>query len=139
MAADHLYLPPELGGLGIFKLETFLQAQHCSWVARAAKLPIDNWRFDLRAAAPNGNVLLIRPCDINPSINPILHNFAGSYEKFYGDFSKVNGNYKEAYIFSNPAFTRGPDTDLLLDHNFLSKKFKADQKNSELISSSHLN
>ena len=117
VAADRLYLPPELGGLSIFKLETFLQAQHCSWVARAAKLPIVNWRFDLRAAAPNGNVLLIRPCDINHSIHPILHNFTGSYEKFYGEFSKVNGNYKEAYIFSNPAFTRGPDTDLLLDHN----------------------
>ena len=118
VAADRLYLPPELGGLSIFKLETFLQAQHCSWVARAAKLPIVNWRFDLRAAAPYGNILLIHPCDLNPSINPILHNFAGSYEKFYGEFSKVNGNYKEAYIFSNPALSRGPDTDLLLDHNF---------------------
>ena len=69
VAADRLYLPPELGGLGIFKLDTFLQAQHCSWVSRAAKLPIDNWRFDLRAAAPNRNILLIRPCDLNPSIS----------------------------------------------------------------------
>jgi hypothetical protein len=46
ISAERRYLPPELGGLGIFHLETFLSAQKCSWVHRASKLAIDNWRFD---------------------------------------------------------------------------------------------
>ena len=62
--------------------------------------------------------MAIRPCDLDPDTNPILHNFAESYSIFYGEFRKINGNYKEAYIFSNPAFTRGPDTVQTLDQNF---------------------
>ena len=102
----------------MFEIKKFLQAQHCSWILRAAKLQIDNWRFDLRVAAPDNNILAIRPGDLDPDTNPILHNFAESYSIFYGEFSKINGNYKEAYIFSNPAFTRGPDTVQTLDRNF---------------------
>ena len=79
---------------------------------------VDNWRFDLRSAAPDSNILLITPCDLNPEVNPILHNFVKSYVYFYGEFCRINGNYKEAYIFSNPAFTRGPDTVQLLDAAF---------------------
>ena len=113
-----MYLPANLGGIGLINLKKFLQAQHCSWTGRAVKLPIDNWRFDLRSAAPDSNILLIRPCDHNPEINPILHNFVEFYVSFYGEFCRINGNYKEAYIFSNPAFTRGPDTVQLLDAAF---------------------
>ena len=118
VAADRLYLPAELGGIGVFEIKKFFQAQHCSWILRAAKLQIDNWRFDLRVSAPDNNILAIRPGDLDPDTNPILHNFAESYSIFYGEFSKINGNYKEAYIFSNPAFTRGPDTVQTLDQNF---------------------
>jgi hypothetical protein len=46
ISAERRYLPPELGGLGIFHLETFLSAQKCRWVHRASRLVIDNWRFD---------------------------------------------------------------------------------------------
>ena len=51
-------------------------------------------------------------------VNPILHGFAQSYELFYGEFSKINGNYKSAFIFRNPAFSRDRDTNLTLDENF---------------------
>ena len=118
ISAERMYLPANLGGIGLINLKIFLQAQHCSWIGRAVKLPIDNWRFDLRSAAPDSNILLIRPCDLNPDTNPILSNFVNSYVSFYGEFCRINGNYKEAYIFSNPAFTRGPDTAQLLDAAF---------------------
>ena len=76
VAADRLYLPAELGGLGIFNISSFLKAQHCSWVLRAHRLAIDNWRFDLRAAAPGHNITLIKSCDLSPEINPIPHGMA---------------------------------------------------------------
>ena len=123
VAANRLYLPAELGGLGIFDIKTFFQAQHCSWIARAVKMPIDNWRFDLRAAALGGNILHIRPSDIDPTVNPILHNICVSFENFYREYCKKNGNYREAYIFSNPSFTRGPDTLLKLDQHFFGNNF----------------
>ena len=118
VSADHLYLPAEYGGLGIFNIKKFLTAQHCSWILRAYKLPIDNWRFDLRAAAPAGEIYLIRKCDLIRESNPILINLVSSFEIFYGEFSKKDGNYKNAYIFSNQAFTRGADSQLLLDSEF---------------------
>ena len=123
VAADRLYLPAELGGLGIFNISSFLKAQHCSWVLRAHRSPIDNWRFDLRAAAPEHNITLIKSCDLSPEFNPILHGMALSFEYFYGEFSKLNGNYKNAYIFRNPAICRGGDTDLMLDINFFGEDF----------------
>ena len=34
VSAERLYLDPEHGGLGIFDLKEFFQAQHCSWIKR---------------------------------------------------------------------------------------------------------
>ena len=104
VSAERLYLAPEDGGLGIFNLKTFFQAQHCSWIHRANNLTIDNWRFDLANLAPDNNILLLRKSDINPIVHPILANLVTSYSDFNGKFSAVNGNYKEAYIFENDAF-----------------------------------
>ena len=42
VSAECLYLDPEHGGLGIFDLKDFFQAQHCSWIKRANSLVIDN-------------------------------------------------------------------------------------------------
>ena len=42
--------------------------------------------------------------DLDPDTNPILHNFAVSFSHFYSCFCRINGNYKEAYIFDNNAF-----------------------------------
>ena len=50
--------------------------------------------------------------------NPILHNLVSSYEHFYGEFSKKDGNYKEAYLFCNTAFIREANSVNLLDEDF---------------------
>jgi exonuclease III len=99
----------EDGGLGIFDLKTFLQAQRCTWIARAYRQPIDNWRFDLKLCAPNNNICLIRPCDIDRDRHPILYTMVCDYKDFYGNFSKVDGNFRNCYIFDNPAILIGPN------------------------------
>ena len=104
VSVERLYLSAEDGGLGIFNLKQFFCAQQVSWIRRAELLTIDNWRFDMASAAPSNNIFLLRKCDLDPVIFPILYNFVASYSDFYDAFSAVNGNYKEAFIFDNKAF-----------------------------------
>ena len=130
ISEDRIYLPAKLGGLGIFKVKTFLQAQHCSWIMRAFKFTIDNWRYDLAASSPTGNILLLRSRDINEFTNPILKGLVESYEDFYSCFSLINGNYKESFIFDNAAFTRGPADNGKLDPDFFGHDFYAQYVNT---------
>ena len=103
ISEDRLYLPANLGGLGIFDIKKFLKAQHCSWILHAFKLTIDSWRFDLALASPDCNILQIKSRDLNANSNPILKYLAESYEDVYSSFSRLNGNFKEAYVFEGAA------------------------------------
>ena len=96
---------------------------------RAFKLTIDNWRYDLAASSPTGNILQLRSMDINEVTNPILKGLVGSYENFYSCFSSINGNYKESFIFDNAAFTRGPTDNGKLDPEFFGHDFFAQFQN----------
>jgi hypothetical protein len=109
ISANRIKLPVELNGLGMFDLQIFLKSQMCSWFGRATRLPVDNWQYDLLSAAPLHDLKLIRPCDISNLQNPITYNFVTAFREFYGMFSVANCNYRNAYIFDNPAFLWGPD------------------------------
>jgi hypothetical protein len=61
--------------------------------------------------------------DIDSNLNPILYGLAVAYPHFYGEFSKVNGNYRCAYIFDNPAFTVGPNFTETLKTDSLGRNF----------------
>jgi hypothetical protein len=98
-------------------------AQRCSWIFRAYKYPIDNWRFDLHKLAPGNNVLLIRACDINKDIHPVLHGLASAYEKFYSLFSLCNTNYIDGNIFANEAFRRPEAPEEIIGKNFFGLNF----------------
>jgi hypothetical protein len=120
---ERISLPPKDGGLGVTNLKLFLQAQKCSWIMRADRDPIDNWRYDLRSLAPGNNILLIRECDVPVTLHPILHHLVRSYCSFYADFCKVGSNFKKAVIFDNPCFTIGADHSRHLDRQFFGNNF----------------
>jgi len=122
VAESRLYLPAKLGGLGLINLETYLDAQRTVWIVRAAKKCIDNWRWDLKNLAPDGDVSRIRISDINTVRHPILFNIVSSFSKLVGKHAKLNGNYKLAYIFENGAFTWG-ENNRLIDKNFFGAAF----------------
>ncbi len=42
VSRDRRYLDPENGGLGLFELKSFLDAQKCSWIKRTVHKTIDN-------------------------------------------------------------------------------------------------
>jgi hypothetical protein len=109
ISEHRLSLSPDNGGLGMFNLSTFLKAQMCVWIGRAYRLPIDNWQYDLMAAAPLNNIALLRPMDVPLTTYPLLHNFARAFQDFYRNFSGCDQNYLEAYVFDNPLFLWGPD------------------------------
>jgi hypothetical protein len=94
----------DCGGLGFFNIKNFLQAQMSTWILRAKKLPIDNWRYDICRLAPCNNPLLIRTSDVNENLSPILYGLVQAYENFYKSFASAGNNYLYSYIFDNDVF-----------------------------------
>jgi hypothetical protein len=47
LSDDKISKRTNLGGLGLFEVKSFLDAQKCGWVLRAKKIPLDNWKIDL--------------------------------------------------------------------------------------------
>jgi hypothetical protein len=131
ISVERRYLPPELGGLGIFHLETFLSAQMCSWVHRASKLVIDNWRLELKDLSPTNVIFDIRPGDIRNETNPVLSTLAKAHTELLAAFTKKEQNFTVAPFVDNPAFTRGPRDTGLIDCWFLGRAFYVAHK-SEL-------
>jgi hypothetical protein len=105
MSANRRYLLPEQGGAGLINLRDFLLAQK-SWIKRAASNIIDNWRLTLALSAPDGNILNIRSCDIDPNVHLILYELSWAYEFFAGCFSLVDNNFVCNSIYQNMAFVR---------------------------------
>jgi hypothetical protein len=99
-------------------LKDFLGAQKCTWLLRAKKNCIDNWRYDLCKLAPNNNPLLLRASDINPVHSPVLHGICAAYEDFYNAFCKIGNNYKNAQVYKNDIF-RDPGSGNTLGKSFL--------------------
>jgi exonuclease III len=115
---DRMYLPPELGGLGFFKINEFLMAQKCMWIFRTKRYTIDNWRHDICALSPSFNPLLVRTIDAKLENHPILAGLVESYEKFYACYTARENNYKHAYIFRNSTIC-----DPVIDVNFFGQMF----------------
>jgi hypothetical protein len=129
IARDRVTRSVDNGGCGFFDLSDFLAAQRCTWVFRAHRATIDNWRYDLFIAAPEHNILAIRAVDFNKDMNPVLHQLAENYERFYSVFSSHNGNYKKAQIYGNMFFTRPEDGSLCLDKNFFGRELYTVHRN----------
>jgi hypothetical protein len=109
IAHERITTTTNLGGLGMFNLTDFLASQRCMWISRAHRLPIDNWRYDLKRLAPGNNILLIKKSDIEKACHPILYDIVSDYCDFYDKFTKVNSNFKECFIFGNQSIKAAPD------------------------------
>jgi hypothetical protein len=89
VATERLYLPPSHGGLGLFNLKTYIDVQKCSWIVRASKKCIDNWRFDLKNLSPNGDISKIRTSDVDPNRHPVLHNLVTAFSILWKSMLKL--------------------------------------------------
>jgi hypothetical protein len=91
-----------MGGIGMFNLKEFLNAQKFVWVTRAIKLPIDNWRYDLHLFSPQHNIFMIRPGDVDKVRYPILFGLTTAFCLVRSVLEKKN--IHGANIFENPNF-----------------------------------
>jgi hypothetical protein len=111
------YLPANEGGTGLINLKDFVVSSQCAWVKRVTQHWGDNWRFDLKSKC-YGNVLTANAQTFTVQENPILFNVCTSFGKFSAEFTNKDDNYKKAYIFRNPFFTRGRNDGRLLCERF---------------------
>jgi hypothetical protein len=118
VARNRVTLPPECGGLGLFKLDEFLTAQQCTWVLRADKSLRDNWRGDLYGFS-NGNCLSLSHRNIDPNSNPVLHCLGLAFEKLRICHDSTNENFLKATPLYNPLIFRGPRDKAILDPAYL--------------------
>jgi hypothetical protein len=116
-----MYKQVNYGGSGLFEINTFLNAQKCSWVRRSLNLN-DQWKA-LLYVKNFGVPLNCNPCNINPLEYPVLYTITRSFNLFSESFTKHNENYKESFIFENKSITRALNSRELLSRNLFSRDF----------------
>jgi hypothetical protein len=95
----------EMGGLGLFDLKNFLDAQKIAWVKRSRTLD-DWWKISLYSKC-YGTVYNIRSNDFDARFLPCINNIAIGYENFMFSLTKKNENFRDAFLFKNKALTLG--------------------------------
>ena len=119
IARKRLFMRTEEGGLGLFKLNEFLDALRCSWVKRAQSLD-DNWKRKLYAGC-YGNVLNLRSVHFPYNEGPIINGIVISYENFLLKNTQWKENFRHAFVFNNPALTLGMGNGNLADEEFFAE------------------
>jgi hypothetical protein len=120
IAKKKLYMPPNLGGLGLIKIQDYITSLQCSWIKRTTQHWGDNWRYDIKLKC-YGNTLLASSKTFESRTHPVKNNICCSFEKFAVAFTKKDTNYKKAYIFKNPLIRRGENDNGLLCENFFGR------------------
>jgi hypothetical protein len=116
IARKRIYRTVAMGGLGLFEITSYLDAQRCSWVRRARNID-DLWKIRLNVGC-YGTIFNLRGSAFANRSFPCLEAISSSYEKFLTQFTCVNENFKCAYIFQNKSFTTSLTSRYLLDESF---------------------
>jgi hypothetical protein len=115
------YRPVSMGGLGLFELGTYLDAQRCAWIKRAYHLD-DLWKLIVFLNC--GGVIQNAKCKFfDPKISPCLSCIASSFERFTCMFTMVNGNFNYAIMFENTALTTSLREKTVMTKNFFEENF----------------
>ena len=106
-ARDRLYKHPDLGGLGLIKLDHLLISLRCCWLERILKGGVnDTWREVLYSKG--GHLFQnIREDTYLEFNNPLIRNIVCSYWTVAKAWWSKNYNYKMVPLILNPLFTRG--------------------------------
>jgi Reverse transcriptase (RNA-dependent DNA polymerase) len=105
IARERVFLPVESGGLGLFDIKNFLDAQSCSWIRRARIIDQD-WKARLIGSGA-GNIHCISSHNIKGSQYPVLHHIASAFDRFRKKFTASDNNYKVSHILFNEGLTTG--------------------------------
>jgi hypothetical protein len=108
VAKKRLYRPVDQGGLGLFDINIFLDAQRCAWIKRSLDLD-DHWKVQLYI---NNFGLIFNSKGLHSCImnSPTLHSISRNFENFSNAFTSYNENFRKAYIVENPRMSRAVDS-----------------------------
>jgi hypothetical protein len=110
-----------MGGLGLFDIKTFLDAQRITWVKRAREVN-DLWKISLYSRC-YGSVFNIRSQDYSSETEPCLHTIVSSYERFMTYYTKYGKNYKESFLYNNKSLNLGIRNNSTLNRNLYTDRF----------------
>jgi hypothetical protein len=105
IAKARVFASPETGGLGLFNVKNFLDAQTCAWIKRCVIVD-QEWKACILAAG-TGNLYLSDAENIDNTLFPVLRNILRSFSNFVTSFTKKDNNYTKAYLLNNGALTIG--------------------------------
>jgi exonuclease III len=127
---------PNLGGLGMINICDYIKSLHCSWVKKAARSSIDNWRVDLRIISGTDPVN-IEPARV-PIFHPILKSLSNSFRQFKDSFFKQGKNFLKSNFYGNPCLVNNkrekvPVKDEILHNNRIDGPFLPEIKIKDLL------
>jgi hypothetical protein len=103
----------ETGGLGLFDIRKFLQAQKLRWVISASKNLDAGWKVTLAKCAI-GNLFRFDNSTLE-KVCPIIAEFSDTLSAFKCEFLKISNNYKKVKIFGETSMTAGLRSKSILD------------------------
>jgi hypothetical protein len=110
-----------MGGLGLFDLQSFLDAQKIAWV-KCAKTIDDWWKISMYSRC-YGTFFNVRSKDFDARSEPCLTSIVSGYEKLMVSLTKVNENFLGAYLFDNKALTLGLRDNRVFDDSIFNVVF----------------
>ena len=119
ISKDRIYMPTNLGGLGMIDISEFIISQQVVWIKRAFLSTRDNWRVDLKHIC-KGNILSLGKEYVPDSRFPLLSYLAESFESFLKAFNKTNENISKSLLVNNPLLKRGRGDNRRINLNFFS-------------------
>jgi exonuclease III len=105
ISKDRVFSPVTSGGLGLFPVKAYLDAQKCSWIRRC-KIIDQDWKAGLLNCGA-GNLLKISEKECNKEKTPVRYGIASAFSNFIMNFTRTDLNFKKAFIFDNEALTNG--------------------------------
>ena len=106
IAKNRLYVNAKLGGIGLFHLETFINALQCTWIKRAFENCNDNWKYDI-VTDSNLNLNNTGKIFYQHESGETLQGIARNFRNFAEKFAKVGNNYLQTPILNCNIFGYG--------------------------------
>jgi hypothetical protein len=119
---NKVFTPVSNGGLGLFRLNSFLGSQKIRWVVHASRSLDSFWKMLVSKAT----IMDFHRYDVDyvNFMPPIVRGIIGNFIMFKKKFFEYKNNYRKATIFGEPLLTVGirsrdffqlSDLDLILD------------------------
>jgi hypothetical protein len=99
IARDRFFQPVADGGIGLFRIQNFLDSQRVGWLKLALTMD-KSWKQSL-SLLTHGKIMSGRACLINKNLNPSLYCMVSALDNLRDAMTITNDNYKVSEIIGN--------------------------------------